>query len=105
MGQKESGGAWTVGSFLGNGMHPEDAPQPIDEGIRLTNEPARTVAVIRYRGNDTETYRTEARRRLESHPRFKAKGDVWWAQYDAPFVIPFLVRNEAQVEVTDRRDA
>lgn len=36
---------------------------------------------------------------LKAHLKYKAVGDIFWAQYDAPFVIPFLKTNEALVEV------
>ena len=64
VGQRDAGGAWTVSFFLGNDLRSEDAPQPIDTGIRLTTSPQRTVAVVRYSGNNTEERRQDGRKRL-----------------------------------------
>jgi hypothetical protein len=80
--------------------------QPLDPGIELVREPVRIVAVLRYSGNNSDERRLEATRELlaalAADPRWRADDEVSWAQYDAPFVIPFVKRNEAQVPVARR---
>jgi hypothetical protein len=101
--QRETHAGWTVSFFLGNGMTIYEAPVPNDARVKLRLEPARTVATVRYSGNDDAEKRAHARGALLSwlaqSSRWVRQSHVVWAPYDAPFVIPFLKRNEAQVEV------
>ncbi len=82
-------------------------PQPTDERIRLREEPARTVAVIRYTGfwsrsrYDLHEWRLREwiqRRGLES------VGEPVWARYDPPFMPWFLRRNEILIELRANDD-
>lgn len=104
--QEQTAGGWTIGFFLSNDLEAGGAPQPLDPGIELVREPVRIVAALRYRGNNTDERRLAATRdllaALAADPRWRADDEVRWAQYDAPFVIPFLKRNEAQVAVARR---
>jgi len=102
---KAKSGEWTIGFFLGNDLAPEDVPKPTDKSIQLRTVPARSIAVVRYTGNNTDERRAEARDKLRGwlalHPEYRADTSVYWAQYDAPFVVPFLKRNEAQVALIE----
>lgn len=104
--QEQAAGGWTIGFFLSNDLEASGAPQPNDPEIELVCEPVRVVAVLRYRGNNSDERRLEATRELlaalAEDPRWRVDDEVSWAQYDAPFVIPFLKRNEAQVAVKPR---
>lgn len=104
--QAADGKGWTVSFFLGNDMAVDDAPTPDDPGIRLTRSPERLVAVKRFTWTPDADRRAESRDALrtwlDKHPTYQADGAVHWAQYDQPFVIPFLRRNEAQVEIKRR---
>ncbi|PCC73289.1 SOUL heme-binding protein [Nannocystis exedens] len=104
--QKQGGRGWTVAFFLSNDLFTSEAPRPDDPAIELVHEPARTVAALRYRGNSSEDKRKDSRQRLlaalEDHPRWRIAEDVYWAQYDAPFTLPFAKRNEAMVELEPR---
>lgn len=105
---RHADGAWTISFFLGNDMTPAEAPAPKDPRVKLRLEEARTVAVARYTGNNDKEKRTAARAALlqwvDASSKWSLDGQVFWAQYDAPFVIPFLKRNEAQVEVVRTAD-
>jgi hypothetical protein len=61
------------------------------------------VAVVRYSGNNDAEERAKARAQLDTYlassAGWKRDGSVYWAQYDQPFAVPFLKRNEAQVAV------
>ena len=104
--QKGQAGAWTLAFFLGNVMRVDDAPKPIDPSITLRTEPERLVASLRYSGTNNDDRRSAARRKLLdallTDREFDVAEDVYWAQYDAPFVLPFVKRNEAQVEIVRR---
>lgn len=101
--QSPQGAGWTVAFFLGNRLTPAEAPAPVDERIRLRVSPAHIVAVVRYSGNNDEAQREQARAELLAYlaksTRWERDGSAYWAQYDQPFAIPFLKRNEAQVAV------
>jgi hypothetical protein len=96
-------GAWTVSFFLSNDLTKCEAPVPKDAGVRLVTAPARLVAVTHFSGNNDEEGRVESRERLlqwlSRQNIYGSDGIVYWAQYDAPFVIPFLKKNEAQLEL------
>lgn len=98
--RKPDGSAWTVAFFLTNDLS-EEAPAPNDPAIRLVQSPERLIASLRYRGNNTTDRMKDARGELlaalRDHPTYRVDSDVYWAQYDAPFVLPFVKRNEAQV--------
>lgn len=99
--QQASGSGWTVAFFLANDMAAADAPQPIDPAITLVEEPETVLGSLRYSGNNTEErrreYKEELLETLAGHPRWRVDDEVTWAQYDQPFAIPFLKRNEAHV--------
>jgi len=99
--QNASGSGWTVSFFLSNELTPETAPQPEDQGIHLVMQPESIIGSLRYSGNNSAESRAESRRRLldtlASDGSWRVMEDVTWAQYDQPFSIPFLKRNEAHV--------
>ena len=94
---------WTVSFFLGNDMKVSEAPAPKDPRVELRIEPAYTVAVKRYSGNNDADKRATTKQELtawvNASERWHRDSKVFWAQYDAPFVIPFLKRNEAMIQV------
>ena len=100
------GGGWTVAFFLGNDMTPAEVPAPRDASVTLVEAPAETVAVLRYSGNNDADARIRARsdvvEALSQSTRWTVADDVLWAQYDQPFAVPFLKRNEAQVAVREK---
>lgn len=100
------GSGWTVAFFLANDQSPADVPAPSDPDITLVQASESTVAVLRYTGNNDAAARAQARTRLlaavEHATGWAVADDVVWAQYDQPFAVPFLKRNEAQVAVRQR---
>lgn len=96
-----SGNGWTVSFFLSNDLLPEEAPQPDDPAVGLVMVPETVRGVLRFTGNNTEHRREASRETLlatiASDGRWQVADDVSWSQYDQPFAIPFLKRNEAQV--------
>jgi hypothetical protein len=80
-------------------------PTPTDSRVSLVTEPAKTVAALRYTGNPTEIARNEHEhtlmRRLTSSG-WLPTGKPYALNYDPPFAVPFLKRNEVVVEVSPR---
>lgn len=79
-----------------------DLPRPNDSNIELLEAPARLVAVIRFQGRpspaDFEAKQVELLRRVEL-AGMRPVGAAYTAQYDPPWVLPFLRRNEVLVAV------
>ena len=80
-------------------------PVPMDPRVRIVTVPASTVAALRYSGNPTEAARSaheqDMLRRL-SATAWQPAGSPYVLNYDPPFAIPFLKRNEIAVEVSHR---
>lgn len=99
------GESWTVSFFLSNDLIAAEAPVPTDPSIHLVTVPEKLVAATTFRGNNTAERRSTARaellKSLAGQSRFVAVTGAWWAQFDAPFVLPFAKKNEAQIEVMD----
>ena len=102
--QNPSGEGWTVSFFISNELTPQTAPRPNDAAVTLVEAPESVVAAFRYTGNSTDESRIESRQtllgQLVDHPQWRVADDVTWAQYDQPFSIPFLKRNEAMVALS-----
>lgn len=80
----------------------ETVPQPTDAGVVLRELPAETVAVVRYSGRSTPQAVEECERALRewlSAKRIGAEGPARIANYDSPFALPFLRRNEVMIPV------
>ncbi|HYW49423.1 MAG TPA: heme-binding protein [Gemmatimonadaceae bacterium] len=103
------GDAWTVAFFLSNDLLPEEAPQPEDPAVQLVMRPQTTIGSLRFTGNNTEARRAESKRTLletlTRDGRWRVIDDVSWAQYDQPFAVPFLKRNEAHAELEEITNA
>lgn len=101
--QSAEGDSWTVAFFLSNELTPDSAPQPEDPAITLLMQPETVLGSLRYSGNNTDERRAESKQQLldtiRRDGRWTVVDDVSWAQYDQPFAIPFLKRNEAHVAV------
>jgi hypothetical protein len=99
--QSQAGDGWTVSFFLSNALTIEEAPQPNDPSITLVQQPESIIGALRYTGNNTDERRERARKELldafSGSARWRVREGVSWAQYDQPFAIPFLKRNEAHV--------
>ncbi len=80
-------------------------PAPMDPRVRIVTMPSSTVAALRYTGNPTEAARNahqqDLLRRLVSTD-WQPTGTPYALNYDPPFAVPFLKRNEVVVEVSRR---
>ncbi|MBM4220671.1 MAG: heme-binding protein [Gammaproteobacteria bacterium] len=93
---------WRVAFTLPAKYSLETAPVPADSRIRIVREPARLLAVLRYSGRWTESSYNAGRDELLaslSAAGVGMRGEPQLARYNAPFVPPFMRRNEVMVEV------
>jgi hypothetical protein len=100
--QTGSGAGWRIAFTLPAKYSLETAPVPADPRIRIVREPARLFAVLRYSGRWTESnYNTHRDELLDalSAAGIGVRGEPQLARYNAPFVPPFLRRNEVMIEV------
>jgi hypothetical protein len=99
----DASGALSMRFFLPQKVAAAGAPPPTDPRLHLVDVPAETLAALRYSGIDGESVRAAKRAELLSilaNSPWKPVGDVFTMNYDPPFTIPFLRRNEVAVDVT-----
>jgi hypothetical protein len=100
--QLQTSQGWRVAFMLPSKFSIEAAPLPTDGRIVLREVPGQLIAVVRYSGRWTErNYEKHRGRLLQSlkASEIETLGTVEFAAYNAPFVLPFLRRNEVMIEV------
>jgi hypothetical protein len=100
--QTGSARGWRIAFTLPAKYTLETAPVPEDRRIRIVQEPARLYAVLRYSGRWTESNYNASRDELLgllSAAGIGVRGEPQLARYNAPFVPPFMRRNEVLIEV------
>lgn len=95
--QTSKDGEWTVQFMMPSSYRLDTLPKPFDARIALLTEPAKKTVAIRFSG-------TWGQRNLEKHKKklleyvqkenIAVKGEAIYAFYNAPFMPPFLRRNE-----------
>jgi hypothetical protein len=88
--------------FLPRSLAADGAPAPTDPRLHLVQVPATTIAALRYSGIATQASRDRHAAVLLgvlAKSAWRPKGDVYQLNYDPPFAIPFLRRNEVAVDV------
>jgi hypothetical protein len=95
-----SNGTFRVTFTMPPGYTLETLPEPTDERVRLEVEPGRDVAAVRFAGwaRDAaiQSHTDELLQWVASSDR-KAIGAPTLAQYDPPFTMPLMRRNEIQL--------
>ena len=90
-------------SFIVPSMYTrETVPEPTDPNITITEQPSKTVAVLRFSGwGRSSTVETMTQLLLETLRRnnIETKGEVTLMRYDPPYTPWFLRRNEVAIEV------
>ena len=86
--------------FLPAKLSRENAPTPVDDRVRLVTVPATTIAVLRYSGSgiDRAGRQAELTAALSASP-WRLSGEPYTLNYDAPFTLPFLRRNDAAAAI------
>jgi len=100
--QVDSVSGWSVSFMLPSRYTLEDAPVPTDPRVRIRQVPGRLMAVIRYSGRWTErnfAQKSESLVKVLQEESVTPLGEVHSALYNAPYVPPFMRRNEVMVEV------
>ncbi|MBA7472497.1 MAG: heme-binding protein [Bradyrhizobium icense] len=88
--------------FLPAGYTAGNAPKPRDPRVRIVTVPGETVAALRFSGTGADM--TERQSELVGKLRgsgWRVAGAPYALNYDAPFTIPPLRRNEAAVAVAE----
>jgi hypothetical protein len=99
---------WSIAFMLPREFTIKTAPLPSDERIALRRIEGQLKAVVRYSGRWTErNYDKHKERLLDSLESLaiESVGVVESAAYDAPYVLPFLRRNEVMIEVKAAPDS
>ena len=84
----------------------EMLPEPIDESVKLAEEPGRLMAAVRYSGTWSKEGYQKNKALLEEYLRKRGltkAGAAVWARYDPPFMPWFLRRNEVLIPVEGDR--
>jgi hypothetical protein len=100
---KTENGRVSMRFFLPKSVTTAGAPAPLDPRLHLVQVPTETVAALRYSGVSTQTdfdQKSATLLRVLKSSAWKPNGEVYQLNYDPPFAIPFLRRNEAAVMVT-----
>ena len=100
--QSSSAAGWRVSFMLPSQYTLETAPQPKDSRVYVREVPERLVAVRRFSGRWTEVNFNKQAALLEQHvidKELNALGDIERANYNSPFSLPFMRRNEVMLAV------
>lgn len=88
--------------ILPEGYRKDNAPQPLNSDIAISEIPSRKVAVLGFSGYAGDSAYEGHRGRLESYlreHRVQTQGDYFLFRYAPPRSPPVLMRNEVAVEV------
>ena len=90
--------------FLPAQFNLENAPTPANDRVKLVMAPAETIATLRYSGSGSDHAKRQGdlAAALAASP-WRMSGDAYSLNYDAPFTLPFLRRNEAAAAVEKAR--
>lgn len=105
VGQQRVGERYRITFVMPAEYAPGALPVPTDERVAIRDEPARTVAAIRYSGTWSERRYQRHEDELRSWiaaQGLEVVGEPVWARYDPPFMPWFLRRNEIFFEVRER---
>jgi hypothetical protein len=100
--QTAGGAGWTISFVLPAEYLSKAPPRPLDSRVTFATISPKTVAVYRYTGNNSEEKMTDGKQKLMAWMKSvgaMAAGEMQCAQYDQPFAVPFLKRNEVQIEI------
>jgi len=88
--------------FLPSSVARAGAPEPTDPHLHLVQVPESTIAARRYSGVAnlaSQDHNTAILMSVLAKSQWKPEGQVFLLNYDPPFAIPFLRRNEVAVAV------
>jgi len=91
-----------VSFIMPSGYEMDELPEPNNDDVRLERVPAQTLAVIRFTwlGGMDRMYKKEDKlRHALAADGIEVTGKPIYAQYDPPWTLPFLRRNEVMLPV------
>jgi hypothetical protein len=99
----DASGALRMRFFLPAKYSADTAPRPRDSRVQIVTIPEETVATLRFSGTgaDFGERQSELIRLLAESP-WQPTSAPYALNYDAPFTLPFMRRNEAAVAVVKR---
>jgi effector-binding domain-containing protein len=100
--QEQKDDQWRITFLMPAEYTLDTLPEPIDERVKLSEEPGRLMAAVRYSGTwSEEGYEKNKAMLLEFIQRrgLTIAGEAVWARYDPPFMPWFLRRNEVLIPV------
>ena len=101
--QTGSNGSWVIRFIMPRGSTLATLPQPNNPGVRLVTVPPIRMAVVKFSGlarQDDVDARTAALSRFVKAQQLQAIGAPSLAQYDPPWTLWFLRRNEVMIPVS-----
>lgn len=107
--QDRDEGKWQM-SFVMPSKYEADLPLPNDSSVRIKRIPEKIVAVVAFSGfvTDKEVRDRESKLRAavskDPQVHVKESASVEIAQYNPPFTLPFMRRNELSLEVEWNKD-
>src|SRR5690606_6657888 len=94
---------WTMSFILPAELKQQDIPKPADKQIQVRRAPAQDFAVYLYSGSNTPEKILEGEKKLgewlKNRTDLLGLGGYLTAQYDAPFVLPMVKKNEVLIAV------
>ncbi|MBV5319689.1 MAG: heme-binding protein [Chlorobium phaeobacteroides] len=100
--QEKKGDGWLMSFVMPDGSRLETLPEPLDPAVKLREAEGRSVAVIGYAGLHSEKNIRKYAGLLKEwigKKGYRAISEPRAASYDPPWTIPFLRRNEVQIDV------
>ncbi len=100
--QEQQKDQWAVHFVMPAELTLDTVPSPLDSNLTIRQLPARTVAVIRYRGRwSAASYdaHEKALRDWIDTQSLTVIGNPIWARYNSPFSLPIARRNEIWIPV------
>ncbi len=100
--QEKKDNRWRITFLMPAEYTLEMLPDPIDERVKLAEEPGRLMAAVKYSGTWSEEGYEKNKALLEEYLRRRGltkAGEAVWARYDPPFMPWFLRRNEVLIPV------
>ncbi|NTW68688.1 MAG: heme-binding protein [Chlorobiaceae bacterium] len=100
--QEKHGNSWVMSFVMPEGSTLASLPEPLDQTVKFREVRAKKVAVISYSGLHSESnlrsYAEKLTVWLEKRG-YRSLSGPRAASYDPPWTIPFLRRNEVQIDI------
>jgi hypothetical protein len=98
--QEKKDDRWRITFLMPAEYTLEMLPEPVDERVKLAEEPGRLMAAVKYSGTWSKEGYEKNKALLEEYLRRRGltkAGAAVWARYDPPFMPWFLRRNEVLI--------